>query len=112
MGKWLGLGQLTTRNGREMKVGKDNMDVNDRVKSTGLRRKATLNVSFCVKKERNASFKKVCFKIIIYIQTGFSNFLKLLWSIKFEQKIVQALTRLVAGNFKELFGSLLCWSIN
>lgn len=79
-GKVPGLGQLTTRNGREMKVDKDNMDVNDRVKSAGLRRKATLNVSFCVKKERNASFKKVCFKINFYIQARHSNFLKLLWS--------------------------------
>lgn len=34
------------------------MDVNDLVKTSGLRRKATLNVTFCVKKERNASFKK------------------------------------------------------
>ncbi|XP_046660175.1 NAD-dependent protein deacetylase sirtuin-7 [Homalodisca vitripennis] len=43
----------------EMGMKVDNMDVNDLVKTTGLRRKATLNVTFCVKKERNASFKKV-----------------------------------------------------
>lgn len=43
----------------EMVINGCNMDVNGHVKATGLRRKASLNVTFCVKKERNASLKKV-----------------------------------------------------